>query len=310
MPLKGSKGPYPYHEGKHLIMAARMLVRTDETGIHANAPACVIAGFVSSPGQWKLFDADWRAVLRSYRVDCFHGKIFFNRKKIRRKERNPYLNWSDRRADDFFEALLSVIDKRKIVPVGGAVDVPAFEALSYGEQCALVSYWKRRGVRKTSTPVPYHLAFRMMLVDAADHTDPATELHFLMARQEEYQQRAFEAYAGMKKSVEQHEARFKSFGVAEPIDQPSLQAADLMLGQWIDAWTTLRKGRKLNTKQHRVMKRLERRRPTSTFPFCGAPQMEELLTDMEGEFPGMRGRLQRVKPETGFRREDGFLVRP
>lgn len=293
--LAGSKGPYPYHEGRHLILAIRSLVRTDESGTHPGSAVCVIAGYAGSPAQWKLFDSDWRKVLRQYHIDFFHGKVFFNRKKITDKKRNPYLNWSDKRANDYFDDLLKAIDKRKIIPVGGGVDIPAFDSYTYGEQCALVGYWQKRGRRKSRLPVPYHLAFRMMLVDAADATDPDSELHFMMAEQREYRQRAIEAYVGMKKHVPQHDERFKSFSVAEPIDVPALQAADLMVGYWAKGWAAARVGRQQKKEDVTVIKLLGRRR--LALPFAGKPQMEELLSELG---PGARAALRRIKPEVGY----------
>ena len=197
-------------DGKHLVVAARTFVRADETGIHPGATVCVVGGYLGSPAQWRLFDSEWRAVLRRSRIDCFHGKIFFHRKKIKDKKKNPYLNWSDRRAQDFLSSLLGTIDKRGIYPVGGAVDVPAFESFTYGEQCALAGYWTKRGIRKTSAPVPYHLAFRAMLVDAADASDPKTDLHFVIAEQRDYRHRALSAYSDMKRHVPEHDTLAQS----------------------------------------------------------------------------------------------------
>jgi hypothetical protein len=254
----------------------------------------VIAGFAASSAQWKLFDSEWRKILRRYEVDCFHGKIFFNRKKITDKKRNPYREWPDKRAQEYFNALLKVIDSRKLIPIGGGVDVSAFYSFTYGEQCALVGYWAKVGRRKSRLPVPYHLAFRMMLVDAADAIKSDSELHFLAAEQREYKQRAFDAYVGMKKNVERHEGRFKSFAVAQPIDVPALQAADLMVGYWTKGWAAGRTRRPQTKEDVALIRLLGKRR--MALPFAGKAEMEELLSDVEHELPGTRASLQRVQP--------------
>lgn len=80
--LKGSKGRFPYNEGKHLILVVRSFVRTDESGIHSGSKVCVVAGYMASPSKWKKFDVAWRAVLTEYRVPFFHGKVFYARKRI------------------------------------------------------------------------------------------------------------------------------------------------------------------------------------------------------------------------------------
>jgi hypothetical protein len=279
-------------------MSMRMLVRTDESGIHAGSTVCAVAGYAATRAQWKLFDVEWRKVLSEYHLDAFHGKVFFNRKKITKRERNPYLGWSDAKANDYFGSLLTVITHRKMVPVGGGVDVPAFDSYPYGEQCALAGYWMKRGRRLSRAPVPYHLAFRMMLVDAADATGGSTELQFTVAAHREYQERAAKAFTDMKRHVPQHDARFSSFSTGEPSDMPALQAADLLVGHWTKGWAAARAGRRQSKADVSLIKLLGRRR--LALPFAGKQEMEELLSDMERQFPGMRARLRRIKPEEGW----------
>jgi hypothetical protein len=304
MPLRrlvGGKGPYPYHVGKHLIMAVRMLVRADESGTHDGAKVCAVVGYVASPAQWKLFDSEWRKVLRAYGVEAhgFHGKVFFNRKRITDKKKNPYFGWPDKRANAYMDELMNVIDSRKVIPVGGGVDIPDFESFAWGEQCALVGYWKKRGIRKTSAPLPYHMALRLLLVDAADETEPDGELHFLVARQNELKFRAFEAYSQMKRHITEREARYKSFGVAEPIDQPSLQAADLIAGWYAKGWSAARVQKPQSPYEVRAIKRLGRRR--MALPYYHREAMDELLDDMESQLGrGFRAWLLQLKPEEGW----------
>lgn len=298
--LRGSKGAYPYHEGHHLIMAVRMLVRADESGTHDGATVCAVVGYVASPAQWKLFDSAWRKVLKAYGVEAhgFHGKVFFNRKRITDKRKNPYVGWSDKRANSYMDELLAVIDSRKIVPVGGGVDIPDFKSFTYGEQCGLVGYWKKRGIRKTSAPQPYHLALRLLLVDAADQTEPDGELHFLVARQNELKFRAFEAYSQMKRHITEREARYKSFGVAEPVDQPSLQAADLIAGWYAKGWSAARLQKPQSRYEIGVIKRLGRRR--MGLPYFPREAMEELLQDVDSQYPGSRMAMKVMQPDTGW----------
>jgi len=277
-----------------------MLVRADESGTHDGAEVCAVVGYVASPAQWKMFDTAWRRVLREYGVaeHGFHGKVFFNRKRIKDQKKNPYLRWSDKRANDYMEALLTVIASHKITPVGGGVDIPDFESFSWGERCALVGYWKKRGMRKTSAPIPYHLALRLLLVDAADATKEDSELHFLMARQNEFKSRAFEAYTQMKNHIPERRERYMSFGDAEPIDHPSLQAADLLAGWYAKGWSSARVWKPQTKEEFRRIQRLGRRR--LALPYYNRSAMEELLEDVEKQYPGTRLMLRMMKPETGW----------
>src|SRR4051812_10516737 len=102
-----SKGPYPYQEGEHLVVAATEWVHTDESGVQGeSARWCLVAGFRASPGQWGKFDKAWRRVLRDHRVDgAFHSHDFFNREDWNGRSRNQFLDWKPARA----RALLSAI---------------------------------------------------------------------------------------------------------------------------------------------------------------------------------------------------------
>ena len=120
----GSRGRYPYHEGKHLIVAlTEQFVYADESGTHVGAKHCLLGGYRASPRQWKKFDTDWQAILKGEGIDVFHSNVFFNRKVIKNPQENPYLKWSDNRADNFLSGLLDVIVMRVVYPVGTSVVV-------------------------------------------------------------------------------------------------------------------------------------------------------------------------------------------
>lgn len=279
-------------------MPARFLVRADESGVHADAKVCVVAGYAGTRSQWQSLDRDWTRVLSRYGIDAFHGKVYFNRTKITGARRNPYLSWSEHKARSLLNELIAVIVDNKVTPVGGGVDVAALESFTFGEQCALVGYWRKVGRGKSSAPVAYHLAFRMMLVDGADAMTPGSELHFLQAEHRDYQQRALEAYSTMRKNVPSHERRFKTFRVADPKGVPGLQAADLIAGQWARGWEAVLAGRPQTKAEQATIRLLGRRR--LALPFADKAFMEELLSDMEHDLPGTRAGLRGVRPEIGW----------
>ena len=275
--VEGSKGTFPYHEGKHLIVALRQFVYVDESGTHDGSTRCLVAGYRGSPGQWKIFNKEWRAVLRRYGLPDFHSKVFFNRKIIPNPKKNPYLRWSDDKATDFLGELLMVIRHRRIHPVGCAVDIPAFEAYSYGERCVLVGYRTEKSRRKgRARPAPYHLAFRLMIGDALEGTHPDTDVHFVVAETEEYTQRAYESYRLTKEYGRTgRQTQLKSFASASAADVPSLQAADLFARQWYN--TLVRGQARLNKENIQVMTQLTHRR--RNMPVCDVPAIERLFDD-------------------------------
>ena len=278
MRLSGSKGEYPYHEGKHLIVATREFVWTDESGTHSGSAWCLVAGYRASPGQWKRFDSEWQAVLGQYGVGAFHSNQYFNRKQIKDPKRNPYLNWPDKKAASYFGDLLGVIKGRKIYPVGCAVEVPAFEAYSYEDRCVLAGYAAKASRRKSRDPVPYHLAFRLMLADAIKTAAPGTELHIIIAEQIEYQQRAGEVYTLTKQlaSDDPRIQQLKSFGMGDPKDKPALQAADLFAGRW---YNYLVRGRqRLNRENEIALNILTHKR--LDMPTCRATNMKAMFAEL------------------------------
>jgi hypothetical protein len=257
----GGRGPFPNHEGRHLIVALRRFVMADEAGTHDDSAYCVVAGYRGSPGQWNKFNKNWNAVLRRYHVAEFHSNVFFNRQRISDPAKNPYLKWTERKANDFLGALLAVFVGVKLDPVGVTVDNAVFNSYSYGERCVLVGYESKPSRRQHRKPAPYHLAFRLMLGDATDGVAPDTELHFIMALQLQYQQRAGEAFALTK----QHDVtgiaqQLKSLAFQEPKDWPGLQAADLIAHQWYNTSARVYAGKRLNKENVAAMNALTRRR--------------------------------------------------
>lgn len=254
--IRGSKSRFPYHEGHHLIVALRQFVYADESGIHEGAKVCLIAGYRGSPSQWARFDKDWRVALAKHGVKEFHSNIFFNRKVIKSPEKNPYLKWSDAKARQYLGELLMAIRKRRIRPVGCAVVVRDFDSYSWGERAVMAGYGElpqRRKLREQ--PVPYHLAFYLMMGDVLQHVDERTEIELVLAEHDEYLQQAHQVYQ-LTKSLNPagRVQQFRRFTAEVPADQSRLQAADLFVGRW---YNTLSRGRaKLNEENIYVMNQL------------------------------------------------------
>ena len=299
--IHGSKGPYPYDEGQHLIVALREWVYADESGIHDDALFCVVAGYRGSVEQWKKFNREWQAVLNKpeYRIKGgFHSKIFFNRKLKKNSKGNPYFGWPDNKARVFIDELLSVIDKRKIRPIGCAVNVNEFQTFSYGEQSTLVGYFPEKSMRQHRLKLaPYHLAVRAMVEDSLFGVASTTELHFVIAEQKELQQRALDGYYLTKelwskgeRAVETAAVRqLKGMGVEAPVDFPGLQAADLFANRWYNA---LVHNMRVGLDNRKIMKRLTRKR--RDLPICDVIGIEKMFAE-SGITPEARSQLRAIE---------------
>src|SRR5580698_4734839 len=100
----------------------------DESGIHDKAEVCVIAGYFGGPGQWRKFEAAWRALLVSFSVPMnkFHAKDIYP------KPCGFFHGWSAARHFEFLSAIAATIAAhKKIHPVGFGILVRDF--FSYSE---------------------------------------------------------------------------------------------------------------------------------------------------------------------------------
>jgi hypothetical protein len=80
----------------------------------------------------------------------------------------------------------------------------------------------------------------------------------------------------------------------------------LIAGNYARIWAAWRVARPQNKEDVRVFKILSRRR-IEGLPFAGKAQMEELLSDMDREYPALRARLEKATPERGPLRSDGLI---
>ena len=116
MRLAGSRGEFPYDEGKHLIVIVEEFFYGDDAGTHSTAAYCLVGGYRASPRQWKKFRKEWQEALDDAGVAEFHANVFFNRTVNKNPQENPYLKWSEAKATAFRRCLLDIIHKRDIRP--------------------------------------------------------------------------------------------------------------------------------------------------------------------------------------------------
>jgi hypothetical protein len=109
----------------------------DETGIHAGARWCAIAGFLGSPRQWTDFDQSWRRALAAIPgVSDFHAHDFFG-------GGTPYRTLSRSERRTFIDGLICAVVDHRIFPFGAMVDAEAFNARSSGERRFLTGASRR-----------------------------------------------------------------------------------------------------------------------------------------------------------------------
>ena len=256
----GSKRPHPLREGRYLIVVAREFVYADESGTHGEN-VCLIGGYRGSPGQWKALRKEWNAILTRYQVKAFHANVFFHRRTNQNRKENPYIKWSDDKAKRFLGELVKVVRKRSVYPVGCAIHMSAWNALSYTERCYLAGYVPDKRFAKRqhrANPQPYHLAFRVTLEDVAHGTNPDIQLTYTFAEQKQYESRALECWNLIKTGPNPlpYVSQLRRVGYESPVDEPALQIADLYAWAWHRYFTR----NDLNTEELMTMTALNYRR--------------------------------------------------
>ncbi|MCH8994553.1 MAG: DUF3800 domain-containing protein [Chloroflexi bacterium] len=219
----------------------------DDSGTHKGSEFCLVAGYIGSPRQWKLFRRDWREALGD--VPEFHAKDFFPRAAWKSSE-SPYHGWDERQAAAFLDRLLGIIDSYDLRPIGGATKTEDFFSLTEAQRT-----WITGATLLTRTHVhageaeitdkvvqhegspqrPYFVVFPAFFVEAMRATKSAKKprIHFYFDRQGAAEVRAKEAFDLFKQHLEIPEAaNLASLTYAESDEEVGLQAADLYAYVW------------------------------------------------------------------------------
>jgi hypothetical protein len=155
--------------------AVMLYAYLDESGIHGNAEACIVAGYFGKKGPWRRFEAQWESILgnRDFRVplDKFHASKLIKRKGF-------FADWSLDRRDDFLNSLGNAVAACKVHPVCYGLFMADFYGFSLEERRFLTgATWdaNQRRFRSTGCPSrPYFVAFNECLKVVTSYT-PATE---------------------------------------------------------------------------------------------------------------------------------------
>ena len=244
----GERG-FPFQGDEVIAHLIDVAVCADESGIHGSAKVCIVAGYIGSVKQWCWFETDWEAILRRFDVRDFHSKEFFafdpegRRAGHYRRLSDPsvkcrYGDWTDEKCDEFVGALLDVIERRNVLPLGAMIQTADFWALRYGERRFLTggNLDGNRWLSSGAPTKPYFLLFQHCLVEAGQRTKSGKRTLFIFDQQKQYESRALEtfneSYAGLIVARNPIVRRLVGLVFHERSDAPGLQAADLYVHCW------------------------------------------------------------------------------
>jgi len=190
----------------------------DESGIHDDAPVCVIAGYFGGQGQWRRFNTLWQKVLddADTPLEEFHAKDF-----VKTSRRRTTL-----------EALAGAIGaSRKIHPVIVGVVVSDFRSFSEDQRRFLTgAQIRNREFVSTGSPDrPYFLPFIHCVERLAGYASAGGKVHFFCGLDRPFARYAtalFETFKSDPLAPSRKSLGKLLFPKAR--ETPQLQAADLL----------------------------------------------------------------------------------
>jgi hypothetical protein len=197
-----------------------------------------MGGYIASPRKWNDFNEAWAATLLKYQVPEFHAKEFFAAN--RRRHLPYYSGWSQRKVTQFIHDLTTVIHRRRLTAICGALNVDAFNSLTYGERRFLTGggytsagKWISQGAPNK----PIRFAFFSFIREAVNNAKDGCKVHFILDRQEQHQGgmlQEFEAIARSGTGAEQiiDSTKVGDMTFSDRRGRIALQAADLFSNSW------------------------------------------------------------------------------
>lgn len=198
----------------------------DESGVHDDAPFCVVAGYFANQSQWRRLGRHWKRTLRKFDVPLkeFHAKDAVNKAGF-------FLGWNWREHSRFFDDLVSGVNRSRIHPVAAGIVVNDFYSFSEGQRRFFTGAHLNRGQLKgTGCPnKPYYVPFQHVIRHVCNNV-PAGKVHFFFGLNRPFSKYAASLFKLIKlRTKDSHHARClgdSAFPLAAETAQ--LQAADLL----------------------------------------------------------------------------------
>jgi hypothetical protein len=241
---------WPWLRGEYVMAVLDVAVCADESGIHDDAPVCILSGYIASIQQWLWFDDRWMDVLGRHDVFDFHSKDFFAVDERGRRvgryrslsdpaHKCSYGDWPDDQAAAFINGLLGAINQSNIVPIGAYVSASDFWSFTYGERKYLTGGKLDANLKWVSSGAPskaYFLLYDHCLAEAGHLTGAGKKTLFVFDQQKQFEGRALqqfgESIASLQREGDPIAKRLAGVLFQERSEVLGLQAADLYTHCW------------------------------------------------------------------------------
>jgi hypothetical protein len=263
-----------------------ILAYLDESGIHSDSKACVVAGFFGKKGPWRRFDTAWRTALKRFRVpaDKFHAKQLV-------KKQGFFKEWDDGRRSEFLASLAKAVAEFSIHPVAYGIFTDDFLKFSLHERKFLTgAFWdaEKKKYRTSGCPSkPYVVAFVECLNVVTSNTTLGGRAHFYCGTDRALGEYASALFRLIKtRSAALNTDKLGTIGVAFAAEAPPLQAADLFSYLSYQHMLERRAASNWSTPPSHILQTMlrNRKRPDDT-----AWRTESLLRAMLVDVPNLNG---------------------
>lgn len=206
-----------------------MEVCLDESGIHAGAKRCVVAGYAGGRQKIEALEDQWVCTLKRFNVPLevgFHAKTFFARRGVHK-------GWSDAQAKDFITAMADSIHANELKAIGGGLSYSRFNALPENMRRWLTGgrFDEQRGrwLSSGAPSKPYFFGFHQAVVTSCKFAKSGVAVDFIMDRQENFSGLALETWNYFKTESRMHaQQHLGDISFYSRFERVSLQASDLL----------------------------------------------------------------------------------
>jgi hypothetical protein len=271
-----------------------MLSYFDESGIHRDSEACIVAGYFGKKGPWRRLERGWTTVLREFKVPLseFHAKDILTRNGF-------FHRWGDK-TDALLNSLVNIVSKCPIHPVCYGLFTKDFFSFSLSERRFMTgATWdaqKKKFLVSGCPNKPYFVAFHECVRIVTSYTPAADRAHFSFGSDRpsaeyaawlfRYLRKRTDALRRMKVWFDPKSSPDKFGAIAFPLakETPELQLADLF--SYMSYRHMLERSRTgdWNTPPGRILLGLLRHRKS---PFDTSYRTAKLLRDMISTIPDL-----------------------
>ena len=247
-------------------MPISLKVYAGESGLHEGATHCVVAGFVASERQWRLFEEEWVRLIKNAGLSRFHATNSFGRRDHR----------------SLTDDLAETISRHRLTLIGAGVEIEAFNKLSVEERQLATGAFMRgsKPVTSGAQSQAYDLAFQYLLIEATNRANVDSTIDFTFDRQTVLEARARQTYEDDARhwSDEERRKKLSSISFESSVEFPALQAADMLTHLWYSYMTD---GIRMSEARHSAMSLVTKRR--EQIRLFNSERLEELLSGLTPE---------------------------